>query len=313
MPRLGNKLIIAVALGAAIFVGMSLWANVHEISDALRRLQRGYIPLVLVLALLNYLTRFLKWEVYRRTLQIVLPIRVSLLVFLSGLVMSVTPGKFGEVLKSYLLKRANGTAIRRSAPIVLAERFTDFIALILLSSAGTFAFAYGGRLFAISVLLIVGVLVLVSSKTGSARVLRTLRKVPLFSGMARALEEAYRSIFQLLHWNLLLPTTLISVVAWFWECLGFYLILHAFDTSLPLFDAAFVYAFSTIAGAVTMLPGGLGATEAGMAGLLVGFHTPKPDAVASVLVVRVCTLWFAVLVGLGALWRFRRPMSVPKA
>lgn len=291
--------------GAAVFVGMSLWANVHELSDALRRFQHGYIPLVLLLASLNYLTRCVKWEMYRRALQIVLPTRVSVLVFFSGLVMSVTPGKFGEVLKSYLLKQANGTPIPRSVPIVLAERFTDFIALILLSSAGTFAFAYGGRLFAVSVLLTIAVFILVSSRTWSTQVLRALSHVPRFSGMARRLEEAYRSVLQLLHWHLLIPTTLISVLAWFWECLGFYLILHGFGTALSPFEATFIYAFSTIAGAVTLLPGGLGVTEAGMAGLLLVFGIPKFTAVAGVLIVRVCTLWFAVLIGLVALWVFR--------
>lgn len=284
---------------------MSLWANVHELSDALRRFQHGYIPLVLMLASLNYLTRCVKWEMYRRALQIALPTRVSVLVFFSGLVMSVTPGKFGEVLKSYLLKQANGTPIPRSVPIVLAERFTDFIALILLSSAGTFAFAYGGRLFAVSVLLTIAVFILVSSRTWSTQVLRALSNVPRFSGMARRLEEAYRSVLQLLHWHLLIPTTLISVLAWFWECLGFYLILHGFGTALSPFEATFIYAFSTIAGAVTLLPGGLGVTEAGMAGLLLAFGIPKFTAVAGVLIVRVCTLWFAVLIGLVALWVFR--------
>ena len=57
--------------------------------------------------------------------------------------MSVTPGKLGEILKSYLLKEENGTEVSKSMPIVFAERLTDFISIVLLSIIGAFVFNYG--------------------------------------------------------------------------------------------------------------------------------------------------------------------------
>ena len=48
----------------------------------------------------------------------------SLLTFLSACVLTVTPGKVGEVLKSLLLFETHGVAVARTAPIVIAERVT---------------------------------------------------------------------------------------------------------------------------------------------------------------------------------------------
>ena len=53
-------------------------------------------------------------------------------ILLAGLAMSITPGKVGEVLKSYLLRRKVGAPIHATAPAVLMERVTDVVAIALL-------------------------------------------------------------------------------------------------------------------------------------------------------------------------------------
>ena len=60
----------------------------------------------------------------------------------------------------------------------------------------------------------------------------------------------------------------------------------------------FIYAISTIAGAISMLPGGLGSTELGMSLLLrklVGASVGQ--ATAATFLIRIITLWFAVVLG----------------
>jgi len=72
-----------------------------------------------------------------------------------------------------------------------------------------------------------------------------------------------------------------------------------------------VYAVTTVAGALTFLPGGLGATEVGMLALLVGRFSIEPGtAAAATFVTRVATLWFAVALGLPALLLYARRKHV---
>ena len=72
--------------------------------------------------------------------------------------------------------------------------------------------------------------------------------------------------------------------------------------------ATLIYAATTIAGALSFLPGGLLVTEVGMISLLVrsAQGLDRPGAIAATAVIRICTLWFAVIVGLLALALLRR-------
>jgi len=108
-------------------------------------------------------------------------------------------------------------------------------------------------------------------------------------------------------YRLLLPvslviSTILSIAAWFCECYAFYLVLKGLALKSTLSESTFVYAFATLVGAVSMLPGGLGATEGSMTGLLVVlFKETRHGAVAATLIVRLCTLWYAVFLGVLAL------------
>jgi uncharacterized protein (TIRG00374 family) len=68
----------------------------------------------------------------------------------------------------------------------------------------------------------------------------------------------------------------------------------------------FVLAFSTVVGAVSALPGGLGAADASIAGMLVLLlGLSAGTAAAATLLIRFATLWFAVIIGL-VVWFFAR-------
>jgi uncharacterized protein (TIRG00374 family) len=66
-------------------------------------------------------------------------------------------------------------------------------------------------------------------------------------------------------------------------------------------DAIFVFSFSMIVGAGSMLPGGLGSTEVTAVVLLRALGVDFDAAVVSTALVRVTTFWFAVGIGVGLL------------
>lgn len=107
----------------------------------------------------------------------------------------------------------------------------------------------------------------------------------------------------------LVIASLLSVAAWFCECLELHLILAGLGFPLDTLAATFVYAFATLIGALTMLPGGLITTEGSMTGLLQRFGVAKSPAAAATLVVRACTLWFAVGLGVVSLMATARSVE----
>jgi len=70
--------------------------------------------------------------------------------------------------------------------------------------------------------------------------------------------------------------------------------------------ASFSYSFSTIIGAISMLPGGLGLTEGSLTYLLMEKGITADISVATTFIVRAVTLWFAVLVGIISLSFYQR-------
>lgn len=304
--RIRNKLLISLAFGAVIFIGLSAYADFGQLTKAIKEFKWFLIPFILSLAFTSYLLRFMKWHYYLKTLGIPLSKKNSLLIFLSGLIMSITPGKMGEVLKSFLLKQVNGTAISRSAPVVVAERLTDVIGLMVLSLGGVAAYKFGEKVLFIVGILLAGFIIVISTKPLCMSLIGLFGKIPLLSRLVQKIHTAYESIFQLLNIKTLIWSTILSIAAWSVECSGFYLTLRGFHVHFHPTRTAFIYAFSIIAGAVTMLPGGIGITEGSMTGLLMGAAMPKFQAVATTLLFRVCTLWFAVLVGAVVLLIFQK-------
>ncbi len=69
--------------------------------------------------------------------------------------------------------------------------------------------------------------------------------------------------------------------------------------TLALPVAIFVIAMSGFAGGVSLLPGGAGAAETTMAGLLMLSGAPLAAALAITFLARISTLWLWVGVGLG--------------
>lgn len=296
---LKSKIFISISLAAMVFIALSFYGEFESIVEAFKTFPWPYIPVILGFATLNFILRFMKWHYYLSLINVNLSKMESVLIFFSGLSMSITPGKFGELLKPYLIKKHNSTPVSHSAPVVLAERFTDFVAVVVLSTFGVFSFQYGVKVFVVGIVIMCLVLVTITQKQLMGKIIRySGTRLKFLSRVTHKIEAAYESTYKLLLPLPLVIATLLSLAAWFCECYAFYLVLKGLALKSTLFQATFVYAFATLVGAVSMLPGGLGATEGSMTGLLVVlFHENRSGAVAATLIVRLCTLWYAVLLG----------------
>jgi glycosyltransferase 2 family protein len=313
VKKLLPRVLLGVAAGVAIYLGFSIWADARGVGQALASFAWTAALGGLALAAGNYLVRFVRWQYYLRVLKLAVPAGESLLVFLGGFALTVTPGKLGETVKAFLLRESRGIPVARTAPIVIAERFTDLVGLLLLAAVGIFTFDVDRRFLAAGAALIGLGLLVISVESFAKLALRIAAWVPGVRAFAHKLEEFYRATAELLRPVPLLVATLLSVVSWSFECVAFWLVVRGFrGAHVDLQAAVFIYAAMTVAGALSFLPGGLGVTEAGMLTLLgkLGTGTGRSVAAAATFVTRLCTLWFAVAVGLVALVAFARRTHV---
>lgn len=315
MNRLVRRLLWVMLLGVAIYGLFALYSGFSRIGKSLGTFSWQAFGVAILLATANYAIRFAKWQFYLRRLGISGIRRLdSFLVFLSGFVLTVTPGKVGEVFKSAVLHRTHGVAFARTAPIVVSERLTDAIGVIVLIVAGSASFSGGlGWAVAGTAAVAVGLLCILWSRPVYA-LLAWLERHGRFGRLVPKLREAYLSLRVLAAPSALLWPTALSVVAWLSEGIAFFVILDGFRVAVDLERAVFFYSTATLAGALVPLPGGLGIVEGMLHEQLVILdHVPTATATASMILIRLATLWWAVLVGFVALaWlrvRFREKLA----
>ncbi len=304
MRSLWSRVAVGVALALAAYAAFSFVADVRTLGDRLARVAPGGVFAALALSLGNYFLRFVRWDGYLRRVDAVVPRRLSAHVFLCGLGLSITPGKVGELVKSALLREAVGIPATRTMPVVIAERVTDLIALVLLALVGVALYGVATELAVAGAILVALGLVALMARPVAHRLLALLARVPGVRRFAPRLAALYDGVAALMRPAPLLWATSLAIPAWLCECVGFALVVRAFPGAEVSFGlATAIYAATTIAGALSFLPGGLIVTEASMTLLLVtsAAALDQPTAIAAVLVTRACTLWFAVALGLVAL------------
>lgn len=290
-------------LGFIVIIGLALLGDVRQVSQMMLTFDWRFYPLVLLLTLFNYTLRFFKWHFYLRQIGVTnISWRQSLRLFVAGFPLAVTPGKVGEALKGVWLNQLSGLPVGRGISVVVAERISDGFAVLLLSTLGVIAYPRYWPAFALILAALLAVVIISQIRPAALTVLGWGERLPLFNRFAHGLREFYEGSYTLFRPVPTLMAVGLGTISWLGEGLGFYLIL--LGLGLPPSKelaalAVFVLAFSTVVGAASALPGGLGAAEVSIAGMLTLLLDLRPDvASAATLLIRLATLWFGVGLGL---------------
>jgi glycosyltransferase 2 family protein len=313
VAKRSRRPLLVVIAAVGVFAVVSVASDVRAVGDRLAGFSGWALAAALALAVANYALRFLRWTLLLRARAIAIPTRDSALVFVSGFALAITPGKIGELIKSYLLRTMHGVPVARSAPVVIAERVADLLALLVLSVVGVALYGVAVEIVVGSGIVIALGLVVLAWPALAHRIGELVtrpERLARYRGRVRELVDGLTALSR--------PTTLVwltalSSAAWLCECIGFALVVDAFPgADVPFGLATLIYAATTIAGALSFLPGGIGVTEGAMTLLLVqGSHgVDQPTAAAATIVIRLATLWFAVALGLVAMAVVRRREAI---
>ncbi len=306
IEKIKKNLFISIGAAALIYLALAIYADYDLLLKSFYEFNLIIIPILFVLTYSNYVTRFAKWHYYLNLLDVNISFSNSYSIFMSGLIMSVTPGKMGELLKSYMVKQVAGVSISKTAPIIIVERITDFLSLILLALIGALVYNYGIYIVIATGVFFVFVVMIISSRRFSLKIIDRISQIKIVSKFSGNIRSSYESSYEMLKPVPLIKMIILSLAAWFFECFAFYLILINFNIDVSILWATFAYAFATIAGSITMLPAGLGVTEGSLTFLILQKGASKNIAVAATFIIRIVTLWFAVFVGIVSLFFYQK-------
>ncbi len=309
-----RRLLAGLAFGFVVVVALLLLGDIRSVGDQLAGFSWVLAPLILGCTLFNYLLRFVKWHYYLGLIGVRGLSRLeSARLFVGGFPLAVTPGKVGEALKGVWLNQRTGAPIARGVTVVLAERISDGLAVLALSTLGVIAYPRYWPAFAAVLAALLAVIVISQIRPLVLAMIRFSERLPIIGGWTHHLREFYEGTYALFRPRAMLTAVALGIIAWLGEGIGLYLVLLGLGVPAGidmLSTSVFVLSFSTIVGAVSTLPGGLGASEASIAGMLsLIVLLPASTSAAATLLIRFATLWFGVALGM-LVWSFSSDLLV---
>ena len=305
-----NKVWLIILFTVVVYLFMGIYADFEKLLSAMINFNWIFLFALFILTTLNYLFRFLKWDFFLKRAGVHLNFKDNLFVFFSGLSMIITPGKIGEIWKGWLIKDITGEELSKTVPVVIVERITDVLGLVILALLGVLYYKEGIYLILTLLLVFTGFFAAIRSKTVSKKIISMMEnRTGKYAENIKTMHETFEKTMEP---KGLIEMSLLSAFAWFFECVGMYLVVRGFEESISMTLATFIFSFASLAGAVSMIPGGIGVAEATISGLLQFFGMTPTVSVGIAIIVRFGTLWYGAIMGLSIYLLFKKNIKETK-
>lgn len=303
-----RKILLFFFLSLFIYILFVLYADIKKITDVALSFKWQLVPLLLILTLLNYFFRALRFNFYLRELNIHIPFFQSVLIFLSGLSMTATPGKSGEIIKAYLVKKTTHHKVSEIIPLLIIERLTDGVSMILMGIGGVFLFKNSQLFFMLSGLFVLLFIIVIKMQKYIIQFIIALEKKYPRLKVLDFFILFFRNSQKLINFKSFLVGVGLGLIAWSFEGFSLYLLMREFSDVTFLqgvSTAFFVFSFASIAGFFVLIPGGVGIAEGSITYFLTTLTSLSiTSAIFATLLFRFVTLWFGVLLGLICLMNY---------
>ncbi len=278
-----------------------LWASAGSI-------QWAYCLPLAAAFFLYLLLRALRWHLLLQPLRVQNSVLDSILLFTGAQAAVLVPA--GQFLLPVLQKSQHGTLIRRSAATVMVQELVFGLLLIPAALPDLPLYRQAGWLLLVAFLLsfVAGVALLQEQVARFG--LKVMRKLPLLRKFAPEFVELRTHIVLVARtkeaiWGSLLELASIAAMG-----TALYIALVALGVSVGWVGALATYAFGASVGALSSLPGGLGANEDISVLLLTRMGLAAGPAGVATLLFRAETLLLGTLAGWGVLIFFRRRFRI---
>ena len=109
----------------AVYVALAFYADIGKLSRTTLKIDYLTIPLIVALMTGTILLLAFRFHRFLRALDIKISIKKSILIYLKGLSLAVTPGSAGQIIKSQIMKKQFGYAISKTLPMILIEKWNE--------------------------------------------------------------------------------------------------------------------------------------------------------------------------------------------
>jgi uncharacterized protein (TIRG00374 family) len=296
--------------GLAAIAGLVVVLDPAAIGRAMAHFDLRLIVPVLALTAGIYALQGLRWHYLLREAGIRLSMGDSLLLNAAGqTVTALVP--LGDLTRALFASQASGQAFGLTAATVTVQELTYTLMLILLALPLVMTLHFGIPMV-VATLAGMAAIVLVLTISPLFRALHAMiARIPLLRLMLPAIRELQQEVAELLHRRETLAWSALDLARAAANVTVLWLLAQSISPGLVTWwAAAVVLALSSIGGAISLIPGGIGANEASMAGLLIVFGAAHGPAGAVALLQRALMTGMALILGFTAYSRVHRRLGL---
>ncbi len=297
-----RSFILGISLAIIVYLAIMIFSGWEDLLINIFRVNPFVVLLAVLLSFTNYVFRFLKWHIFTQSLDLEIPLKKNFQIFIAGLSLSITPAKVGEAIRAVLLKKTVSSDLSKGLASTFSERLIDLLAVTFLALFGIIilgtqqTITYMPILLLILLAIVFSVLVFIFDPLYS--IFRVIFRLEYWTSVGAKIDKFRSDVYVTFQYKSFFTALCLGILGWTCEGLGFFLLAQSLGVTLGLATAVFIYATSSLLGALSLLPGGLGAVEVSMelflASLLV---ISVPLAGALIILTRMTTLWFGVALG----------------
>ena len=270
------------------------------------------ICICLFLILIAYILRFFRWRFVLNYLGHNPPLINDLLIWISSFAFAATPARSGEVFRCVLHKKKCGIDKSSTFTALIFERITDSTALLLIFFYNLPLLISWNRsirlniqfreifLITLAILMISSIilffkekLLIILNNSLNSFFINKFNKIKILS---------MNKLSVLLKPNVFIMATLIGIFAWLFEGITFYILLKALNANINIIEAIVSQLISGLFGAISLMPGGIGTTEASAIGILLVQNINIEIATSATILSRLISLWSVSFIGLICLF-----------
>ena len=209
-----------------------------------------------------------------------------------------TPGGAGLGIRSILLNKKFGLPISQTLPLIVYERLIDFVTVIFIIFLLKIRFFM--KIYIVMPIIFAIFLIYFFNSSVKNFIFLILNNFFPFSQKKTIKFLNYFKKF--VNFRLNIFCVLIGIWPWLIEGYSLKLIINSLGQSeISWTDSLFAHLLGTMLGALSFLPGGFGATEFSIAGLLSLSKIPLEISTTSGILIRLITIWLVTIIGMISL------------
>ena len=300
--KLDNRLILILVAVVGIYAIFLFTSDFGIVLEKISNFKFNYLPLILFFVSASWIPLIIKWHFLLKNSEVDVPLTKSIAVFFSGVAFEITPGQIGALIKSQILKTSYNIPRTKTVPIVIVEKVYDLIGAILASVIGIIILGMEIYLIAIAISVLAFIFFFMYYKPASELFFNRITKLKFFSKHIENISGFYEIVQKSTNVRAATICILLALAYWFMVSAAAYYTLISFDVNiLDYLKVLAIYSTSTLLGAISFIPAGIGITEGSIAGLFTLNGIDVSTALILAVMIRIFTLWYSVSVGFIAL------------